>query len=159
MREIKEIPLTEDDIVDILLRYKPALAKIFRQSVDLEIDEEGEIHAFTTAGGMSLEPIVNTSIKAVGLEELKAPVAIVKLVEERMKNLTVQQRKALFYRYIDHDMRRGYPEYLDKDDWRVKYHTRSLSQVAKKLEVKKQSAQALIERALKRILKNTTCGG
>ncbi len=154
MREIKEIPLTEDDIVDILLRYKPALSKIFRQSVDLEIDDEGEIHAFTTAGGMSLEPIVNTSIKAVGLEELKAPVAVVKLVENWMKDLTVQQRKALFYRYIDHDMRRGYPEYLDRDDWRVKYHTRSERQVAKVMGITRDSVREYIRRGIRKILRS-----
>ena len=153
MRYIKEAPLTENDIVEVLLRYKPALAKIFQSPVDLEIDDSGEIHVFTTSGGVSLEPIVNTSIKVVGLEELKVPAAIVKLVDEWMKNLTVQQRKVLFYRYIDHDMKSGYPEYLDRDDWRVKYHTRSERQVAKIMGVSRNTVRSYIQRALRQILR------
>jgi len=151
MKEIyREVPLTEDDIIDILQQYKPSLSKIFQKPVILSVDEEGNIHVSTSVGQMSLEPIVNTSLKVVSVEELKRPVAIVKLVEEWWEVLTPQQRKAIFYRYVDHSN----TQYkLDVDDFRIKYNAKSEREAARLLNVSKTTLREIVDRALKKIVR------
>ena len=146
----RELLLTEDDIIDILQQYKPSLSKIFQKPVILSVDEEGDIHVSTSVGQMSLEPIVNTSLKVVSVEELKRPVAIVKLVEEWWEVLTPQQRKAIFYRYVDHSN----TQYkLDVDDFRIKYNAKSEREAARLLNVSKTTLREIVDRALKKIVR------
>ena len=81
-----EVPLTENDIINILQKYKPAAMKVFRNRVNLYFDRsKKEIKLeIPCGGGFYSKKVVyyQLNYKVLGLEELIKPVLILKLVDK-----------------------------------------------------------------------------
>lgn len=153
---IQQLPLTADDVIDILQSYKPAAMKVFRNKVNLFFDPvDKEIKFEIPSGGYYSKKVVyhQLSYRVLKLEELIKPVYILRLVDEWIEMLTVKQAEVIFWRYINHD----FEPVADETDWRIRYKTLSSLEISKKLNLKRQTVDDYANRAIARILKEYRC--
>jgi len=146
-----EVPLTENDIINILQKYKPAAQKVFRGKVNLWFDRKAkEIQFEIPAMGTFYDKDIvykQLNYKILGLDKLIPYVYTLKLVDEWIEKLSPRQAEAIFWRYINHDFEIS----LDKMDWRIKYKTLSYEEIARRMGSDVKNVWLGVKRALKKI--------
>lgn len=146
----EEIKITEEDIILILQKYKPALQKIMGKQVNLDFyddeihvqekfksDEFGKIKSF---GALKVKDF-NEMLKNGYSKDFVDSLVIIKVVEDWLKILTTHEKEVIFWRYINHD--------FEKD--KKYYKTISYEKIGEKLNITKVGVYKLIKKALKKI--------
>ncbi|AJW76898.1 hypothetical protein X275_01245 [Marinitoga sp. 1197] len=147
---LKEVQITEEDIILILQKYKPALQKIMGKQVNLDFyddeihvqekfksDEFGKIKSF---GALKIKDF-NAMIKDGIPKEFVDALVIVKVVEEWLELLTTHEKKVIFWRYINHD--------FEKD--KKYYKTISYEKIGEKLNMSKVGVYKIVKNSLRKI--------
>ncbi|AEX86494.1 RNA polymerase sigma factor, sigma-70 family (plasmid) [Marinitoga piezophila KA3] len=155
---MNEIIVTKKDVAYYLQKYRKAIQDIFSQVVHLYFDE-GKIKFEYSFYSVKYETIkskinrvrdFNSLIKEGYPESLIKAFAIVELVEfwlySKKINLSDLERECLFWFYINHDF-----EYYGK--FNKLYKTLSMSEIARKLNIKKSDVRRYIDKAIRKILK------
>lgn len=150
--ELIEVPVTVEDVIRILQMYKPSAQKIFRNKVNLAFSREKKeiLFEIPAPGNFYSKKVVyyQLSYRVLGLEELLKPVALLRLVDEWIELLDVDEAEAIFWRYINHD----FEPIVDELDWRIKYKTLSFEEIAKKMNTDPKCVWRYCRRALAKIL-------
>ncbi|WP_129410089.1 RNA polymerase subunit sigma-70 [Marinitoga lauensis] len=153
-----EMPVSKKDIIHYLQQYKKSIQDVFSQVVHLYF-ENGKIQFEYSLYSVRYETIkrkvnrvrdFNSLAKEGYPTHLIKAFAIINLIEFWLYspkiNLSVVEREALFWFYINHDF-----EYYGK--FNKRYKTLSLSQIAKKMNIKKSEVKRYIDKAMHKILK------
>jgi len=150
---VKEVPITTEDVIRILQKYKPAAMKVFHNKVNLYFDREKKEIMFEIpcTGGYYSKKVVyhQLSYKVLGLEELIKPVYILRLVDEWIEALSERQAEAIFWRCINHDFEVA----ADVSDWRIQFKTLSYEQIAERMGCSPQKVYIHVKKGLGKILK------
>ncbi|NUU96743.1 sigma factor-like helix-turn-helix DNA-binding protein [Marinitoga sp. 1138] len=149
----EEIQITEEDIILILQKYKPALQKIMGKQVNLDFyddeihvqekfksDEFGKIKSF---GALKVKDF-NEMLKNGYSKDFVDALVIIKVVEDWLKILTTHEKEVIFWRYINHDFERN-------KKW---FKTLSYFEIGEKMKLDKKTVWRIEKRALKKILNN-----
>lgn len=149
---VQETTLKAEDIIEILQMYKPAIQKLFRKPVALYFDRtKKEIGIEAPGSGLlfTLSLAKKMGFKEPCLEELVRAGVVVRIVDEWITQLPLQQAEAIFHRYINHD----FEPVADESDWRIRYKTLSYREIAKKMNISLRRAYVLVQRGLRGILR------
>jgi hypothetical protein len=148
--ELIEVPVTVEDVIRILQMYKPSAQKIFRNKVNLAFSREKKeiLFEIPAPGNFYSKKVVYYQLgyRVLGLEELIRPVALLRLVDEWIELLDVDEAEAVFWRYVNHDFER------DLDDNIRRYATLSYEEIAKKMNTDPKCVWRYCRRALAKIL-------
>ena len=150
--ELIEVPVTVEDVIRILQMYKPSAQKIFRNKVNLAFSREKKeiLFEIPASGNFYSKKVVyyQLSYRVLGLEELIRPVALLRLVDEWIELLDVDEAEAVFWRYVNHDFER------DLDDNIRRYATLSYEEIAKKMNTDPKCVWRFCQRALNKIVES-----
>ena len=148
----QENTLKAEDVIEILQMYKPAIQKLFRGQVALFFDRaRKEIGIEVPGSGLLFASSFakRTGFREPYLGELVRAGAVVRIVDEWITQLPLQQAEAIFHRYINHD----FEPVADESDWRIRYKTLSYREIAQKMGISLRRAYVLVQRGLRGILR------
>lgn len=149
MKEIKELYVSKDYIINILQRYKPSLQKIMERPIHLDwkqnkIQIEGVTPgAIGELSGRGKPKDFNSMIKNGYSKDLVNAIVVYSLVEDWMKILTDKEKEILFYKYIDHD--------FEKQKISKLYKCLSFDEISKKVNISRKNCFKHEQKALKKI--------